>query len=372
MGQSEIFLLTETGEENELSVKSPLKLTHNDGDQAAYALLQTTDGGFAMVGWTEVEDGEWDMWLVKTDSNGIAQWNHTYGGIGYEYAEDLLQTEDGGYVLVGIILSFHLTHRDTTCLIKTDTNGIPEWNHTLGENDYSWGSRVIQTTDGGFSIAGNTQGPTFSGDKDMWLIKTNATGGIQWESAYGGTGSESAQALLQISEGGYVLAGYTTSYGIGESDMWLVKTDDNGIAQWNHTYGGIGREYTWGLIQTMDGGHALVGKTNSSGSGGYDTWLVKTDANGKIQWNQTYGKNGEDSGGDLLQTTDGGFALAGYTDSYGLGGFDAWLIKTNSTGNVQWNQTYGGLGDDIAISLVQTPDGGYVLAGYTSSGRRGD
>jgi predicted secreted protein len=137
--------------------------------------------------------------------------------------------------------------------------------------------------------------------------------------------------------------------------------------EWNQTYGGAGDDRAYSVINTTDGGYALAGYTNSFGAGGYDFWLVKTDSAGNMQWNQTYGGAGDDCARSIVQTSDGGYALAGYTYSFGAGGYDFWLVKTDSAGNMQWNQTYGGTGDDYAYSVVQTSDGGYALAGYTNS-----
>jgi len=178
--------------------------------------------------------------------------------------------------------------------------------------------------------------------------------------------------LVQTSDGGYALAGYTNSSGAGNYDFWLVKTDSSGNAQWNKTYGGALRDVARVLMQTSDGGYALAGNTYSFGSGDEDSWLVKTDSSGNAQWNKTYGGMYEDNTYSLVQTTDGGYALAGYTASFGAGGQDFWLIETDASGNAQWNQTCGGTGVEGAYSLVQTSDEGYALAGYTDSFGAGD
>ena len=139
------------------------------------------------------------------------------------------------------------------------------------------------------------------------------------------------------------------------------------IMQWNKTYGGTSYDWAYALVQTSDGGYALAGRTASFGAGGDDFWLVKTDSAGNMQWNKTYGGTNDDMAFALVQTSDGGYALAGYTTSFGAGGLDFWLVKTDSAGNMQWNKTYGGTNNDMAFALVQTSDGGYALAGYTAS-----
>jgi predicted secreted protein len=142
--------------------------------------------------------------------------------------------------------------------------------------------------------------------------------------------------LIQTSDGGYALAGSTQSFGAGSWDFWLVKTDAAGNAQWNRTYGGTSDDEAYALVQTVDGGYALAGYTGSIGAGYYDFWLVKTDASGNEQWNKTYGGTGDDDASALVQTGDGGYALAGRTESFGAGNYDFWLVKTDVESGLAW------------------------------------
>ena len=189
----------------------------------------------------------------------------------------------------------------------------------------------------------------------------------EWTKTYGGASDDWAYALVQTSDGGYAVAGSTNSSGAGGYDFWLVKTDAGGNMQWNRNYGGTGVEIAYSVVQTSDGGYALAGITYSFTAGSWDFWLVKTDASGNMQWSKTYGGTGHDYAYSLVQTGDGGYAIAGYTNSFGAGGYDFWLVKTDASGNMQWSKTYGGPGVEIAYSVVQTSDGGYALAGYTNS-----
>ncbi len=188
-----------------------------------------------------------------------------------------------------------------------------------------------------------------------------------WNQTYGGTELDEAWSLVQTVDGGYALAGYTYSFGAGSYDFWLVKTDASGNSEWNQTYGGTSSDQAYSLVQTVDGGYALLGWTWSYGAGSSDFWLVKTDADGNALWNRTYGGTYAEYAYPLIQTVDGGYALAGYTTSYGAGQNDFWLVKTDAGGNALWSQTYGGTSNDQAYSLVQTVDGGYALAGGTYS-----
>jgi hypothetical protein len=225
---------------------------------------------------------------------------------------------------------------------------------------------LVQTVDGGYALAGYTVSYG-AGTGDFWLVKTDGSGNAQWSKTYGGGYSDSAYGLVQTVDGGYALAGYTGSYGAGIWDFWLVKTGSSGNMQWNRTYGGVGFEEAYALVQTSDGGYALAGLTESFGAGSQDFWLVKTDGSGNAQWNRTYGGTGGDGARSLIQTGDGGYALAGVTIPLGSGYTDAYLVKTDSAGNMQWNKTYGGSVFDEAYALVQASDGRYALAGYTWS-----
>jgi hypothetical protein len=330
----------------------------------AYSLIQTSDGGYAMAGITySFGAGNDDMWLVKTGSDGSMQWNKTFGGADRDNAASLLQTEDGGYVVVGHTMSFGSGGWDVW-LIKTDSNGNMYWNQTYGGTAHDVALSIVRTSDGGYAIAGNTA--SFgAGDSDFWLVKTDVSGNMQWNRTYGGTNSESGQSLVLTSDGGYAIAGGTASFGAGDNDFWLVKTDENGNMKWNKTYGGIDWDCARCVVQASDGGYALTGEMHSLGSG--DFWLVKTDADGNMQWNRTYGGPNRDDGLGLKRTSDGGYIIVGITASFGAGGYDIWAVKTDESGNMEWNKTHGGENDDEAFSVVQTSDSGYAVTGWTES-----
>jgi len=337
--------------------------TRNDG---AEALVQTGDGGYTLAGWTySFGAGDSDAWLVKTDASGTAQWNKTYGGTGTDMANALVQTGDGGYALAGFTGSFG-AGRDDFWLVKTDANGNAQWNRTYGGTNLDYVGALVQTDDGGYALAGSTNSFGAGGD-DFWLVKTDAIGNVMWNKTYGGTDYDDANALVQTSDGGYALAGRTGIAGAGTDDLWLVKTDASGNMQWNKTYGGTDYDDAYALVQTTDGGYALAGITESFGAGNQDFWLVKTDTSGTVQWNKTYGGTSDDDAFALVQTSDGGYALAGWTYSFGAEGGDFWLVKTDAGGNMQWNKTNGGTDWEDAYALVQTSDGGYALAGNTAS-----
>jgi hypothetical protein len=321
-----------------------------------YALVQTGDGGYALAGMTGSYGVSGDFWLVKTEANGNMQWNNTYGGIQYDEARALVQTSDGGYALAGYTMDEY--RYCNSSLVKTDENGNMQWNRTYGDGAQKVYA-LVQTSDGGYALAGYTGG-------SRWLVKTDANGDEQWTKSYGGAGYYIATALVQTGDGGYALAGSKATEYAGY-DFWLVKTDANGNVQWSNTYGGTGSDWATALVQTADGGYALAGTTTSYGAGRSDFWLVKTGANGDAQWRRSYGGTGDEGAESVVQTSDGGYALAGTTDSLGAGSEDFWLVKTDASGNALENRTFGGVDEDRFYGLVQTGDGGYALAGYTES-----
>ena len=185
-----------------------------------------------------------------------------------------------------------------------------------------------------------------------------------WNKTYGGTSIDQAQSVQQTTDGGYIIAGYTLSFGAGTHDFWLIKTDKNGDELWNRTYGGIEWDQAWSVQQTSDGGYIVAGSTSSYGTGG-DSWLIKTDENGNELWNRTYGGTSADKAQSVQQTVDGGYIIAGFAASYCAVSYDFWLIKTNDSGDELWNKTFGGPEYDHAYSVQQTSDGGYIMAGQS-------
>jgi len=335
---------------------------------SAYSVVQTVDGGYALAGATHsFGAGIDDFWLVKTNSTGHEQWSKTYGGTNMDGAWSIIQTDDDGYALTGRTWSSGAGASDPW-LVKTDSAGNMEWNKTYGGAKPDRTDCIIQTADGGYALAGWTR--SFgAGQDDFWLVKTNSTGDAEWKKTYGGAEWDTAESVVQTSDGGYALAGSTKSFGAGDSDFWLVKTDSAGNHLWDRTYGGTSDDCARSMIQTDDGGYALAGYTWSFGAGNSDFWLVKTDATGNLQWNQTYGGPGEDEARSrsMIQIPDGGYAITGFTKSFGAGSEDWWLVKTDADGNMQYDETYGGTSEDRARAIIQTNDGGYVISGDTGS-----
>jgi hypothetical protein len=356
---------------NPMSVKSFAK-TYGGADwDEAFSVQQTSDGGYIVAGSTySFGAGSRDIFLIKTDAIGNIIWAKTYGGTDFDRAYSVQQTSDGGYIVVGETYSFGAGDYDAF-LVKTDANGNIQWAKTYGGTSGDLAFSVQQTSDGGYIVAGYTW--SFGADvKDIFLIKTDASGNIIWAKIYGGIGYDEAYSVQQTSDGGYIVAGATLSFGAGYYDIFLIKTDASGNIIWAKTYGGTGRDGALSVQQTSDGGYIVAGWTDSFGADSFDVFLIKTDANGNIIWAKTYGGTGEDYAFSVQQTSDGGYIVAGYTTSFGAGWGDIFLIKTDANGNIQWAKTYGGISYDLASSVQQTSDGGYIVAGWTLSFGAGD
>ncbi|MCK4885509.1 hypothetical protein KAS24_05490, partial [Candidatus Bathyarchaeota archaeon] len=181
-----------------------------------------------------------------------------------------------------------------------------------------------------------------------------------WIMTFDGPGDDEAYSV-KVGDEGYVLAGITNSSGFGQYDAWLIKTDSSGAMEWNRTYGGLFNDRVYSLVSTSDGGYALAGSTTSFGAGSADVWLVKVDSLGNLEWNQTYGGSDRDHCRSLVATSDGGYTLVCSTNSFGAGDTDVWLVKVDSSGGLEWNQTYGGSGSESVSTVIETNDGGYAL-----------
>ncbi len=329
----------------------------------SYSIIQTTDGGYAAVGFIYHSDGWCDLWLLKMDASGNKQWNQNLDNHAIESQFKVIQTRDGGYAIAGSSLAGYNDFK----LIKTDSSGKIQWNKTYGGEGDEKAYSLVQTSDEGYAIAGSAWGPS-SGTPYFWLVKVDSTGSEQWSQMYQYSGCESgANCLIVTKDGGYALAGYVV-LADGREDFRLVKTDSAGKMLWSETYGTSDKDIAYSVVQTTDGGYALAGYTGIINWRG-DFWLVKTDSAGKMLWNRQYGGSYEEFGAySLVQLNDGGYALAG---GLGLaepssGVRDFLLVRADSSGVQLWNRTYGGSSDDYVTSMVKTNDGAYVLIGSTN------
>jgi hypothetical protein len=294
------------------------------------------------------------------------EWNRTFGDSKKEKQDaghDVQQTSDGGYIIAGTTKS-QGDSRGDFWLIKTNKSGIEQWNETYGGIYGDFARSVLQTNDSGYIILGQTSSYG-AGDYDCWLVKTDNFGNELWNKTYGGSGRESSKSVHITSDGGYLIVGWTRSFGNGNSDFWLVKTDANGIEEWNKTYGGLDREEAWDGQITSDGGFIVVGTTSNEYPYS-QILLLKTDSNGITEWLKTYGDINSSIGANSLQeTNDNGFIISGTVCSNFS--CNLLLFKTDKDGVEQWNKTFEGEAffDSICYSVHQTLDGGFIATGET-------
>jgi len=334
---------------------------YSDG---AWSLHTTNDGGYILAGYTASRGEGSDLWLIKADSKGNRIWDKAFGGSGEDTAYFVRETKDGGYIVTGSTKSFGIGE-ESLWLLKTDSNGSREWDRTFGgfvssSGDGGWS--LAETKDGGYIVAGYTKSYG-AGGKDLWLIRTDHMGNRLWDKVFGGAKDDVGMSVVQTKDGGYLITGRTASYGAGEDDVWLLKTSPQGILQWNVTIGGKKDDVGFQAIELADG-YAIVGRTESGNPQAKTAFLLKTDLRGRKIWEREY-KRGS-SGISLQSTSDGGFIIVGSIDSKQRGK-DALLIKTDSIGLEQWSIPLGGPGDDIGTSVVEVNQGEFVLAGITNS-----
>ena len=299
------------------------------------SVLQTSDGGYIMMGYTQsFGNGGHDVWLIKTDSNGNKKWDKFYGGSGSDVGYALIDAADGGYIILGETYSYGSGLNDIW-LMKTDPEGNKEWSKTFGGEGLEKGLSIQPTIDGGYIIAGITTS-SGKGKEDAWLIKTNSQGDEEWSKTFGGSKGDGVRSVRQTSDGGYIMTGYTWSFVVtgvkkkkfgfftaiirmffkkkSKEEVWLIKTDSQGNREWHRTYGGKKNESGRSVLQTSDSGYIIAGKTTTLGSGKDDVWLIKTNSEGKEEWNKTFGEKGSEFANSVMETIDGNFIITGYKE----------------------------------------------------------
>ncbi|WP_347373844.1 T9SS type A sorting domain-containing protein [Aequorivita sp. Q41] len=381
-------------------------------------LKQTPDGGYILGGAslsditgdkTEASNGYIDMWIIKIDVNGEIEWQNSIGGIGFDDIHSLELTPDGGYILAGESssnISGDKTENsrglDDFWIVKLDAAGNVEWDKTIGGSD-SDSFPQIKVINDGYYICGDSWS-NISGDKtenaigedDYWLLKLDVSGNIVWQKTIGGSSFDSFASMTLTSDGGFILGGYSesnisgdkTENSKGEYDYWIVKLNSSGTIEWDKTIGGSQTDVLNSIIQTSDNGFLLSGRSSSDISGdktenslgGSDYWIIKLNSSGTIEWQNTIGGNDIDQAYSANQTTDGGYILGGFSRSdisgdkseNGQGNFDCWLVKINNVGIIEWQNTIGGSEIDGITSVIQSSDGSYILGGNSSSNISGD
>lgn len=383
------------------------------------AMKPTPDGGYILGGWSSgntpgnnnpLSKGGMDYWVIKINNAGIRQWDARFGGSADDYLSSIEITADGGYIVGGH--SYSGVSGDKTrpstgesdyWVVKINSTGAKQWDATFGGTDHEYCQSVQQTADGGYIVAGSSASgisgnktQSLQGMSDYWMVKLDATGQKQWDAAFGGKQSDELKSVSLTSDGGYILGGSSESWVDGDKtkaprggfDYWIVKVNNVGTKQWDAAFGGDNSDYCESVQQTVDGGYILGGFTYSGLSGektkpsqgGYDYWVVKTDANGALSWDASFGGSEDDRLYLVKQSNDGGYILGGksmsgtsiYKTQASLGDWDYWVVKLNSNGIQQWDAVHGGSAADELTCLEETNDGGYLLGGSSWSGVSGD
>jgi hypothetical protein len=334
------------------------------------SVVECSGGGYAVVGGTSsFGNGEYDVWLIRTDASGNHLWNETYGSDLIDSGRAVVECSGGGFAIAGSTGFVGGPGLGNVWLIRTDANGNHLWDVAFGGPDWDGAYSVVECSGGGFAIAGSTISYAVSAN-DMWLIRTDANGNHLWNETYDHLSTEACYSVVECSGGGFALVGDT--YGPSGWEAWLVRTDANGNVLWDETYGGADDDYGRWVVECSGGGFAIVGDTESWGAGRDDVWLIRTDANGNQLWDQTYGGSDWDIGFSLVECSGGGFAIAGGTHSFGAGDEDLWLLRTDHNGNELWNYPMGGALRDYGASVIEDSGGGFVVAGMTRSFGEGE
>lgn len=299
------------------------------------------------------------------DEPGIARgpgvlWDKTLGGSSYDEAYDIIEAHDGGYIIVGSTQTYGAAAR-SAYMIKTDTDGNQVWYKTFALGSMAYAHSVKATNDGGYILAGHDY--TSANHWDIYLVKTDGAGNLEWHKKFGGSSLDYGYGVVQTRDNGFVAVGVTLSFGAGSYDVYAVKTDSDGNLEWERTYGGIEEEFGYDVKETPDNGLVIVGFTDtfSVGSAEYAVYLIKTDASGVESWYETYGLELLNEGYGIEVMPDGDFAIAGYS------GEDACLIRTDPLGNQRWLRKFGGASEDVFTNLSLTRDCAFAMSGYTYS-----
>jgi len=342
-----------------------------------YGLDVTDDGGYIFAAEGDIDGWNDNFWVVRLDSQGNLVWEQGFTGTSLDHPQVVRQTSDGGFIVAGDSYSFRTgDHYCDIWVIKLSSSGGIEWQNSYGDTDYDLVYDLEETFDDqgdstGFLLCGYTR--SFgAGGRDVWLIRLNPSGTVAKEVALGGSGDEFGRAVSPTPDGGCIVVADTQSFGAVGRDIWAVKLDSTYSVEWEKTIGGLGDEFSYSVVCADDGGYVVGAVTDSFGAGENDFWALKLDADGNLVWQYTYGGLDTDTAQDLAKTDDGGYIMTGWTLSFDVDSYDAWVVKLDDTGLIQWQKTYDIIydygtytynGNEWTYGVVQAADGGYVMAG---------
>ena len=385
-------------------------------NESARSIISTLDGGYAVLGFTQSMDGDitdktdesHDYWLMKFSAQNTLEWNKTYGGSDNDRANDIIQTKDGGYIVIGSSFSMDgdvsgnpdNLGNDDYWVIKLDPMGNISWNKTFGFIGSDKGFSVLESSVGGYFIVGvldvtasGGEGNTFSSNAnahaggDYWGIKLSDTGEIEWSKFYGGNFSDTPESMIETEDNGYLIMGSSDSVDVditgnyGSYDYWAVKISSTGTLEWERSYGGTEIDEAFGIVKTDDGNYMVSGVTRSSDNnvslnkGGADVWLNKISPSGELLWEKSYGGSDFDVSTGIVkaQAGDKGYIITGSSRSQdgdatlNQGQNDAWIIKISSDGELEWENSVGGSDIDFFYDAVQLQDGSIIAVGESFS-----
>lgn len=373
----------------------------------AEAVVQTFDGGYILAGSAHSNNGDVtfnygddDYWVVKVDVNGNLQWQKSYGGSEFERISSIKQTIDGGYILAGTsksndgdVSGNHVNQFGDYYdywIVKIDGSGSLQWQKCFGGSAEDWANSIIQTADAGYIVIGSTNSndgdvTNSHGQLDIWVLKLDSLGNLQWQKCYGGSAHDWGKSIIETQDGNFIIAGSTSSIDgdvtnlIGFVCAWILKIDNTGSIMWKETYGGSDWDDATSVVQTLDGGYILVGTSESTdlqgatNNGGEDFWVVKIDSIGALMWQRSLGGPDMEEAYSVIQTNDGGYIVAGFSSSStgnltgNFGEEDFWVVKLDALGVLEWEKNLGGSGQDWANCIIQNGNSDYVVAGFTTS-----
>ncbi|MEL1226239.1 MAG: Ig-like domain-containing protein [Candidatus Neomarinimicrobiota bacterium] len=330
----------------------------NEKSELGRSIIQTIDSGFVMLG--EVDN---DILLMKSNRYGDMEWQQSFGGSQTDIASHIEQASDGGFIISATTESYGQGGKDIW-LFKTSSSGLIEWNKYIGTPYDDYSGQVLETEDGGFIVIGS-KGSSDQNDNDIWLIKTNSQGDSSWTRSYGGSQFDRGNDILADNQGGFILLGSTESQGNGGKDIWLLKVDENGNDQWNNTYGNGSDDIGQSMIRTLDGGFLIRYLIESYGEGNTSVGLLRLGPNRQELWTKTVGGSMGITGRGFQKVSDDEYMMSCSLFDNGKNSYNAYIIKIGDSGDIIWDKIFGGEESDRARSIVQTLDGGYAIAGST-------
>ena len=342
----------------------------------AQALVQLSDGSIVLAGRASPgTSSNTDMVVIKLDKDGNKAWEKKFGGEETEEALDIIATSDGNFLVVGHSDSYSGSSGiKDVFVVKVDQSGNEIWKKTYGSNvTIDEANAVVEAHDGGYLLVGNS---FVNGSLEITAIKIGENGEKQWERYYGGSGSEEGADVIKT-ETGYVIVGNTESKGKGKWDIWLLKVDKEGNEMWDTTFGGGDNETANAVIETKDGGFIIAGSTYSFAFASQDFWVIKTNSEGKELWNKPFGGLAAEEAFGLVATKDGNYVASGFQEVWDKEaqaisdkGFDVFLVKFDEKGEKIWERSNGGKNEQRAFDIVETDDGSFMLVGLSKGNSR--